>query len=302
MKKFPLIIAVLLLLIAPHADAKVLSHPVKVIATMSILGDFAKQVGGNQVVVYSLVKPDVTTYDYQPGDGDRISVERSDVLITNGLGLEGWVAPILQASKEQVRVLQASKNVRPRNSPHGGLDPHAWMDVKNAIQYVQDICAEFVAIDPLNAQEYKDNTEAYVFQLKKLDRWIMLQMGRLPEDRRSFALTHDSFAYYAAAYGLKPLPVLPVEIPPHASASDYPEVLEAMKKNKVSLLFDENVGGTRLIDEVKALTGATYAGRLYASALSKDEAGKSYVDMMKSNTDLIFKALMPVSKDSSKAQ
>ncbi|MBI3419281.1 MAG: zinc ABC transporter substrate-binding protein [Proteobacteria bacterium] len=286
-----LFLALFLMFLPSLLHAHALNHPMKVIATISILGDFAKIIGGDQVWVYSLVGPDTDSYNYKPVKGDLLSVERADLVISNGLGLEGWLGQLLLDSKESVRVVTASKEVQARYGTHGGIDPHAWLNVAHAETYVQNIRDAFVATDPINAEYYKANATAYLYQLRKLDHWIKLQMGRIPKDKRKFVSGHDAFAYFAAAYGFTVVPIEGLQAEPDASATDFPEVLALMKKHKISTLFYENTLPPRVVREMVQLSSGKMAGMLYAEALSNDEEATNYTDMMKTNIRRIFEAL-----------
>lgn len=295
-----ILLLMLALLLPLQADAKALSRPIKIIATFSILGEFAKQVGGEQVNVYSLVGPDLTTHDYKPTNADKISVERCDLVISNGLGLEGWMAELLAASKERVDVMQASMGVAERSSHSGGIDPHAWMSVENAMIYVGNIRDKLVALDPINAQYYKDRAGDYIYQLKKLDHWIKIQAGRLPEASRRFVVGHDSFSYFAQAYGFDVIPVQGIEPSALDSASNYPDERARIEKGKVSAFFIQNASHDRVLREMGTLTGGIISGKLYASALSTDKDADTYIGMMRNNVGTLTGVLAMRGADSKK--
>jgi zinc/manganese transport system substrate-binding protein len=280
----------LFLLIAPSLQAKTMSYPVKVVATFSILGEFAQIVGGEKVRVLSLAEADVSPHNYKPRAYDLRSIERSDLLIANGMGMEGWLTPMLRDSKESVRVVNASTNIQPRYGVGGGIDPHAWMNVAHAAVYVENIRDALVAVDPLNAQYYKDNAFAYLRQLQKLDHAIKLKIGRVAS-KKPILTNHDSFAYFGAAYDLTIVPLQGLEPDPQAVVTDLPGALTQIKKLGISLFFTENVDSPRLMKGAEAVAKGKIAGKLYADALSKDEAASTYIGMMKTNADTLIEAL-----------
>jgi zinc/manganese transport system substrate-binding protein len=284
------ILLCLFLLFAPSLQAKALSYPIKVVTTFSILGEFAQIVGGEKVGVLSLAEADVSPHNYKPRPYDLRSIERSDVLIANGMGMEGWLTSLLLNSKESVRVVNASTHIQPRYGVGGGIDPHAWMNVAHAAVYVQNVCDALVAVDPLNAQYYKDNAAAYLLQLKKLDHAIKIKLGRLPS-KKPILTNHDSFAYFGAAYGLTIVPLQGLEPDPQAVLTDFPEALAQIKKRGITLFFTENVDNPRLMKGAEVLAKGTIAGKLYADALSKDPAASTYIGMMKTNADTLINAL-----------
>ncbi len=291
-RKILLFLAALLLAALPAAaQAKVMNHPLKILATFTILADFTKQVAGNQAKVWPMVEANSTPHTHTPTKADLLTIQRCDLVVANGMGLEGWLAPLMLDSRERIAVLNAAVGVEERRGAAGGLDPHAWMDVGNAMIYVKNIRDKLVAIDPLNAPYYKTNAKAYLRKLKKLDHYIRLRVGRLREEQRKFVIDHDNMAYFAAAYGFTVVPVLGLEPYYYASASDYPEVVERMEDEDINMLFYDNVTTSRLVDGMAALSGGQVGGMLYTEALSGKEPANSYIGMMRQNVALLMKTL-----------
>src|SRR3982074_3292837 len=71
---------------------------VNVVTSFSVLGDFVKNVGGTGVRVTTLVGPDGDVHVYTPAPADAKKIADAKLLVINGLGLEGWLPRLLQAS------------------------------------------------------------------------------------------------------------------------------------------------------------------------------------------------------------
>ena len=80
------------------ASLSLKAHEVPVVATFSILGDMAQQIGGEHVSVTSLVGPDGDNHVYQPTPADARAVAKAKVLVVNGLEFEGWMERLLEAA------------------------------------------------------------------------------------------------------------------------------------------------------------------------------------------------------------
>ena len=79
--------------------------PLKVVATFSVLGDMVSRIGGEHVSVTTLVGPDGDAHVYQPVPADAKALRDASVLVVNGLGFEGWLDRLVDASGFQgVRV------------------------------------------------------------------------------------------------------------------------------------------------------------------------------------------------------
>jgi len=122
-----------------HAPA-VAQEKLKVVATFSILADFVKNVGGERVAVSALVGPNGDAHVYQPTPGDAKTLGDARVVVTNGLGFEGWINRLVKASGTKAPMIVATKGIKPRKAEddhgHGDADPHAWQSVANAKRYV----------------------------------------------------------------------------------------------------------------------------------------------------------------------
>src|SRR5258708_24967712 len=87
--------------------------PLKVVATFSVLGDIVKNVGGDKVSVTVLVGPDADTHTYQPTPGDAKAIAEAKVLVTNGLGLEGWLDRLRGAAQSSAKLVVATTGIKP---------------------------------------------------------------------------------------------------------------------------------------------------------------------------------------------
>src|ERR1700739_3802760 len=121
---------------AQPASAQDKANRLKVVAPFSILGDLGGNVGGDRADVVTLVGSNSDIHVYTPTAADAQSVRSAQLLIVNGLGLEGWVPRLIESSGSKASVVTVSNGVAPRKidagellSRHhepGSLDPHAW--------------------------------------------------------------------------------------------------------------------------------------------------------------------------------
>src|SRR5262245_46518710 len=115
----------------------------KVLATFSILGDLARNVGGDRVEVTTLVGPNSDAHVYSPAPADARKIADAGVVISNGLGFEGWMSRLVRAAGGKARVITAADGITARRPAgghsHGAGDPHAWQSVANAKIYVANI-------------------------------------------------------------------------------------------------------------------------------------------------------------------
>ena len=181
----------------------------RVLATFSILGDFVKNVGGDRVEVAPLVGPNGDAHVYSPAPADAKRVAAAKVVITNGLGFEGWMARLVRASGSKAAPVVATKGIKPRKQAahghshgHDDTDPHAWQSVANVKVYVANIRAALIAADPAGKATYEANAAVYLEKLDALDKEVREAVATIPQERRRIITSHDAFGYFQAAYGV----------------------------------------------------------------------------------------------------
>jgi zinc/manganese transport system substrate-binding protein len=267
-------LAVFLALIAPaFAQDKL-----RVVATFSILGDLVEQVGGDWIAVTTLVGPDADAHTYQPRPNDLRVLAGAQVLVSNGLGFEGWIDRLADAASFKGTRIVVSKDSAI------GPDPHCWQDVACARRYVANIATGLASADPANAATYRQRASAYDAKLATLEAWIRGEIATVPEDRRKAITGHNSYHYFAAAYGVQFEAPRGYTTDSEPSARDMAQLIRQVRAQKIKALFIENMTNPVLVAEIAQDAGATVGPRLYSDALSKPGGpAPSYEAMMRYN-------------------
>jgi zinc/manganese transport system substrate-binding protein len=289
------------------------SHRLSVVASFSILRDLTARVGGDRVDVTALVGPGGDAHVYAPTPADARRVGAAGLVVVNGLGFEGWMDRLVQASASKARVVVAAAGITPRHAGHPGggdaadgdagtsdllgldphdLDPHAWQSAANAEIYVANIQEGLIAADPPGRATYEANAAAYLDELARLDADIRSAIAAIPPGRRKVITAHDAFGYFAADYGVAFIAAQGVSRESEPSAKDMARIIRVIRAQNIKALFLENAVDPRLIRRIAAETGARIGGTLYADTLS-DAAGPAatYVDMMRHNVREIVEGL-----------
>jgi zinc/manganese transport system substrate-binding protein len=285
------------------ASAQQEATKLKVVATFSILGDFARNVGGDRVDVTTLVHPNGDVHVYTPTTADAEAIRNAGLVIVNGLGLEGWLPRLVESSGGHATTVVATHGIVPRkvaageilsrDRGAGSLDPHAWQSVANAEIYVVNIRDAMVAADRANAATYKANTSAYLAKLETLDRDVRKALALIPVERRRVISTHNAFGYFAAAYDITFVAPQGVSTETEPSARDIATIITQIKKEKIPAVFLENISDPRLMRQIASETGAAIGGTLYSDSLTaKDGEAPSYIEMVRHNIRTIASALM----------
>lgn len=275
----------------------------KVVATFSILADFARNVGGDLVDVTALVGPNGDVHVYTPSVADAEAIGDSGLVIVNGLGLEGWLPRLVKSSGSRATIVVATHGILPRKISAGGIpsrdrdagpvdDPHAWQSVAGAEIYVANIRDAMVAADPANAETYRRNASAYLARLDALDHDIREALAPIPLDRRKVTSTHDAFGYFAAAYDITFVAPQGVSTETEPSARDVATIITQIKKENIPAVFLENISDPRLIRQISSETRAAIGGTLYSDSLTEENGeAPSYIEMVRHNVRMIVNAL-----------
>ena len=268
----------------------------RAVATFSILGDFARNVGGEQVELATLVGPNGDVHVFAPTPGDVKTIAAADIVFVNGLGLEGWIDRLIAASATRALVVVASWGITPRSGTRaqdrGASDPHAWQSVANAKLYVGNIRDGLIAIDAAEKKIFEANANTYLAKLDALDGEIRATIEAIPSARRKVITAHSAFGYFGDAYGIEFIAPEGLSTEAEPSARDIAKLIEQIRRENVPALFLENVADSRLLQRIGAETGVRIGGRLYSDALSPpDGPAASYIEMMRSNLRELTRAL-----------
>jgi zinc/manganese transport system substrate-binding protein len=279
----------------------------KVIASFSIIEDFARNVGGDHIELTTLVGPDADIHSYQPRPSDAAALARAEVVLVNGLGFEGFILRLMEVGAAQATIVELAEGVRPIEagqsthdhdedehgvSGHGPFDPHAFQSVSNALIYVDNLAAALCAADPHRCEAYLANAANYGRRLKELDEELRAAAAALPQDRRTLITLHDAFGYFGQAYGLKFMAPQGISTDAEPSAADIAMLIRTIREDGASAIFTESMTDSRLIEQIASETGLRPGGPLYSDALSSPEGpAATYVEMMRANMRAIEEAI-----------
>ena len=294
---FKSLFAALLLAIAVNAAAA----PLKVVASFSILGDLAREVGGERIELHTLVGNDADAHVYQPTPADARTIAQANLVIVNGFGFEGWIDRLVKSSGYRGRVLTASAGVRTlkrateEGHGHGhdhDVDPHAWQDLSNALRYVDNIAQALAKADPEGQSSYLANAAKYKQAIVALDGELKKSFSTIAKEKRKVVTTHDAFGYFSRAYGIAFISPVGVSTDAEPSAADVGRIIKQIRREKIPAVFMESISDPRLLDRIRLESGARIGGVLYSDSLSKaDGPAASYLAMMRHNALTLVSAL-----------
>jgi len=296
-KLLPAALAAVLLLAACLDDGNE-ARAVSVVATTSIVADWARNVGGDRVSVFSLLGPGDDPHGVSPGARDVRRVADADLVLSVGLDLEAdWLKKLIaNASADPSRTVALGEVIDPLRSHDDGItpDPHFWFDPLRVKLAVSEISARLSAVDPDGAEVYRANATVYDARLDELHAWIQEQVAWIPPQRRLLLTSHESLGYLADRYGFEivgaVIPGITTETEP--SAKEITGLVDAILERRVAAVFTEPSVSGRLARMVAEESGVTVVRDLYTGSLGGPGSGaETYIEMMRANVETIVEAL-----------
>ncbi|MFC0188166.1 metal ABC transporter substrate-binding protein [Fictibacillus aquaticus] len=290
------------LLLSACSSEKSDNDKVEVVATYSIIYDLVKNVGGDKVEIHSLVPIGSNPHEYDPLPEDVMKATDADAVFYNGLNLEegnSWFEKLMKSadkSGEDAPVFRVSEGVEPIHLESKGLekqmDPHAWLDIKNGIKYVENIRDALSEVDPENKEYYKKNADAYIKELNALHEKTITELEKIPKEKRILITSEGAFKYFGNAYNMDTGYIWEINSDSQGSPQQIKNVVDYIGQTKVPGLFVETSVDPRSMETVSKETGIPIKGKVFTDSLGKKgEDGDTYIEMMKWNTETIIKGL-----------
>lgn len=267
------------------------------VATFSILQDLLHSICCDHWTVHVLVGRDGDTHAYHPTPRDAGQLAQAELLVSNGLGFETWLARLLPAAGFKGRHVVASDGIAPLiRAGMGGapavVDPHCWQDVALVRRYVNNITKGLAAIDEANADLYRKRALEIDHQLATLDGWVRDEIGRVPPDKRRVITSHDAFGYFAQAYGVEFLAARGINPDRDPTPDEIARLIALVRSHKVNALFIENLGNRAFIDQIARDAGGFVGEPLYADSLSRpDGPAATYEALMRHNVTALVRGM-----------
>ncbi|MBK1832942.1 metal ABC transporter solute-binding protein, Zn/Mn family [Roseibacillus ishigakijimensis] len=281
------------------------SHPYRITATTGMIADITRQVvGGEEVAeVTNLIGEGIDPHAYKAARSDLLALQKADLVLYNGLLLEGKMGDTFSRLGESGKpvvavaesVLQSTQGPLRDESDHP--DPHVWMDVRLWMQAVETIATTLMKHDHAHADRYRENADRYLAELRQLDDYARTSLATIPQEQRVLVTAHDAFGYLARAYGIEVRGVQGLSTESEAGVRDIENLVLFLIDRKIPAIFVESSVSDQ---HVKALQeGAraqghevTIGGKLFSDAMGPAGTYEgTYVGMIDHNITTITRAL-----------
>ena len=277
---------------------------IRVVATTSIVADLVRAVGGTEVSVESLMGPGVDPHLYKASARDVSKMVESDIVVYNGLHLEGKMGDLFEAMAERGKPTIAIAEVSVPDSLlraselfQGNYDPHIWFDAELWARAARALADALGALDATREATFVARGDAYADKLLDVHDYVREKADKVPKEQRVLITSHDAFGYFGAAYGFEVRGLQGISTASEAGAADVQNLAALVTERRIPAMFIESSVSPRGIVAVQEAVRAKgfdvrIGGTLYGDALGGPSTPAStYLDMIGYNIDTIVEAL-----------
>lgn len=281
---------------------------VRISSFSTILTEVAEKVGGDRVTLTAHVKPGIDPHEFEPRPADLKTVADSQLVLLSAKHMEGYVNKLQEATGGKTVFLEVGDQFPSLKIKGGGghshghgkghdhgkeevvEDPHWWHSVANVQRAVRVVRDALVKIAPGDKAVFEANATAYLAELAGLQKWVKVEIAKLPRNKRKLVTSHDAFQYFAKENGFTLYSVEGISTADQPSSKQVGELIKLIKEQGVKAVFAENIENPKVLQEITRETGAALGKPLHADGLGEGEAG-TYIGMYKSNVSAIVEAL-----------
>ena len=277
------------------------SDQLNVVTTTTIIADVVSELAGDLVEVEALMGPGVDPHLYKASAGDVKRMANADMVIYNGLHLEGRMGEVFENIKDKI-IFAANENIDESilldfETNPGHFDPHVWFDVQIWKGATERIAQGLKELDPDNAGAYDENLARYLGELDNLDQYVRDRTEELDPDKRILVTAHDAFQYFGNQYGYDVRGLQGISTDAEAGTSDVRNLAEFIVEKEIKAIFVESSVPRKNIEALQEAVKAKgfdveIGGELYSD--STGDVGtdaESYIGTVKENIDIIVDAL-----------
>lgn len=275
------------------------TQKLKVYTSFYTMYDFAQKIGGDKIEVVNLVPSGTEPHDWEPQANDIAGLEKADVFIYNGAGLEHWAASVLGSLQNKNLVtVEASSGIslldgkhEPEEEKHeeneASTDPHVWLSPVNAKKEMETIKNALVKADPSNKETFETNYSKYAAKADELDNQFRQMTNNLKN--KDLIVAHQAFGYLCKEYSLNQVAIEGLSPDSEPDAARMAEIIQFAKERKITTIFFEELVSPKVAETIAKAIGAKTAVLDPIEGLSDENKAKGmeYFTIMEKNLEAI---------------
>ncbi len=302
MKQFILTLMMSILLTG-CTDAKKDDGTFRIVTTTSMITDLVKNVGGDKVSVTGLMGAGVDPHLYKASEGDVSKLSQADMILYNGLHLEGKLVEVFEnMQRQKINTIAISDALDKKDLIGSTLfasnyDPHIWFAIENWEKATQFVADELSKALPEHREEFQANAKGYLGALKTLKTELTEEINTLPEEQRRLVTAHDAFNYFGRSFGFDVVGLQGISTATEAGVQDVQKTASYIIDHKVKAIFIESSVPKRTVEALQAAVNSknhqvAIGGTLFSAAFGNPGTPEgTYIGMFRYNVKTIVNAL-----------
>jgi zinc transport system substrate-binding protein len=223
-------------------------------------------------------------HDYSITTADMIRLEKANLFIVNGAGMESFIDKTV-ARYPNLKIVELSRGI-PLITDGTQANPHVWVSVTDTIRMVKNCTDAFCNADPAHSALYRTNERIYTAKLEALKKEMDAVLK--PFRGRKIITFHEAFPYFAKEYGFVIVTVIEREPGSEPSAKELADTITLVREKRIKTLFTEPQYPSGAAQVIARETGASIY--VLDPAVTGDDEYDAYIKIMKKNLQVLVKA------------
>ncbi len=270
----------------------------KIVVTTGMIKDAVEAIVGDKATVEALLGPNSDPHMAKASKGDLRTIQSADIIIKNGLHLEGKLGDALDEYSHKTPVFNVSDGITEHDlmETTGVHDPHIWFNIRIWRDGIAFIGEAIIKEDTANATYYRANLTKYLAQLDELHLYVKEKIKAIPENKRVLITAHDAFRYFGKEYQIQVIGIQGISTLSQTSLKRRTDLANLIIEREIKAIFPEaSVRDNQveaLIEDCKSKGYTVKTGNtLYSDALGEKETGAGdFIGMVKYNLKNILEA------------
>lgn len=270
-----------------------ITDKVKVYATIYPIYDFAKNIGKDKIDLNYVVPPSGEPHDYEISAKILKDIQNADLLITNGLGIDGF-ADNIKSQNDNLNIIVASDGVKKikyneshENHEHSQYDPHVWLSIENATKECENIKNALIKVDEENKEFYEANFREYSNKLNEIHNEYKKELTNLKNN--TILVSHDAYGYLCEEYELNQVSVTGVNPNQEPSMNKIAEISNFAKEKGIKYILFDGLVNPRVSQTIADEAGINTLTLYSIDGINKKdfEDNQNYVSLMEKNLETL---------------
>lgn len=289
------LIGIIVFLQNAFAPRDIEDNKIRVMTSFYPLFFLSEQIAGSRMEITNITPAGIEPHDYEPTPKEMALMEKSRLIILNGIGLEPWAKNMEKnINPAKTKILWTGENLTDKNikeDSSGTADPHVWLSPILLQQMAEKILLALKEVDPSNADYYSLNANNLKAKLEKLDSDY--REGLKNCAKRLFISSHTAFSYLATDYNLEQIALTGLSPEAEPPAQQIAQISALAKKSGVDYIFFETLTSPKLSETLAKEVGAQTLVLNPLEGLTEEEfkAGENYLSIMEKNLQSLKTAL-----------